>query len=447
MLDLVIRGGIVVGPDGQAPADLAIADGRVAALLPPGAPAEAARTLDAAGRLLMPGLVDAHAHFREPGLTHKEDFASGSRAAIAGGVTTVLVMPTDEPWTETGAEYLAKRALAAGRIHCEIGLQVALGRELRDLERLAAEGAVSFELFTNDVPDRFLHADAAAMERAMAAVRAVGATVAVSPGDQGVLAQRLAALAGAADVDAFVASRPPLGEAAGIARAAVAAAATGARVHVRQTGSALGIATFRRLKDLADLSIETSPQCLLYDRAAYARFGRWIKASPPLREPADREALVAALADGTIDMVATDHAPHARAEKLEAGSFMAVPGGMPGVQTLLPALLHLVARGVIGLPRLVQLAATAPAERFGLGRRKGRLAPGCDADLIVLDPGGLTVVRDADQLSRGGYTVFDGLEVPFALERVLLRGIEAVGSGGVSTTPCGLVLAAERRAA
>jgi dihydroorotase len=444
MLDLIIRGGIVVGPDGRAPADLAIAAGRIAALLPPGAPADAARMLDAAGRLLLPGLVDAHAHFREPGLTQKEDFASGSRAAIAGGVTAVLVMPTDEPWTETAEQYVAKRALAAGRLHCDVGLQVALGRALRDLERLAALGAVSFELFTNDVPEGFLHADAAAMERAMAAVRAAGGTVAVSPGDQSLLAERLAALGGAADVDAFVASRPALGEATGIARAAVAAAATGASVHVRQTGSALGIAAFRQLKNIADLSIETSPQCLLYDRSAYARFGRWIKASPPLREPADREALLAALADGTIDIVATDHAPHARAEKLAAASFMAVPGGMPGVQTLLPALLHLVARGVIDLSRLVAVAATAPAERFGLGARKGRLVPGRDADILVLDPAGRTVVRDADQLSRGGYTVFDGLEVPFALERVLLRGEEAVGTGGIAPTPRGMVLAAER---
>jgi dihydroorotase len=442
VLDLIIRGGVVVGPDRQAPADLAIVNGRVAALLPPGAPADAAVTLDAAGKLLLPGLVDAHVHFREPGLTHKEGFASGSRAAIAGGVTTVLVMPTDDPWTETEEQFLAKRALAAGRVHCDIGLQIALGRGLRDVGRLAALGAVSFELFTADVPDAFLHGDTAAMERAMAAVAATGGTVAVSPGDQPLLEQRLAALAGADGVDAFVASRPPLGEAAGIARAAVVAASTGARVHVRQTGSALGIDAFRRLKDLADLSIETSPQCLLYDRSAYDRFGRWIKASPPLREPADREALIAALADGTIDVVATDHAPHARAEKLAAGSFTAVPGGMPGVQTLLPALLHLVERAVIDLRRLVSVAAAAPAARFGLGQRKGRLAPGFDADLLVLDPAGRTVVRDADQLSRPGYTVFDGLAVPFRLERVLLRGTEVYGPSGVSAKPQGTVLAA-----
>jgi dihydroorotase len=442
VLDLIIRGGVVIGPDRQTRADLAIVNGRVAALLPSSAPAEAAATLDATGKLLLPGLIEAHAHFREPGLTHKEDFASGSRAAIAGGVTTVLVMPTDDPWTETEEQFLAKRALAEGRIHCDVGLQIALGRGLLDLDSLVALGAVSFELFTADVPDAFLHGDTAAMERAIAAVAAAGGTVAVSPGDQKLLEQRLAALAGADGVDAFVASRPPLGEAAGIVRAAVVAAATGARVHVRQTGSALGIAAFRRLKDLADLSIETSPQCLLYDRAAYDRFGRWIKASPPLREPADREALIAALADGTIDVVATDHAPHAREEKLAAESFMAVPGGMPGVQTLLPALLHLVERGVIDLRRLVSVASTAPAARFGLAQRKGRLAPGFDADVLVLDPAGRTLVRDADQLSRPGYTVFDGLAVPYRLERVLLRGVEVYGPSGVAATRHGTVLAA-----
>src|SRR5262249_14763103 len=156
-------------------------------------------------------------------------------------------------------------------------------------------------------------------------------------------------------------------------------------------------------------------QCLLFDRGAYARVGRLIKASPPLREAADRLALQAALADGTIDLVASDHAPHSLAEKQAPAEFMDVPGGMPGVQTLLFALLQPVEGGIIGLPDAARLAAEPPARRFGLGHRKGRLAQGLDADIVVLDPAGRTVVQNRDQLSKPGYTVFDGLAVPYRL--------------------------------
>ena len=440
MLDLVIRGGTVVGSRGSAPGDLAIAGGRIVAVMTPGAAATARAEIGVDGRYLLPGLVDAHAHFRDPGLTGKEDFASGSRAALAGGVTTVLIMPTDDPWTATPAQYLAKRALAEERSRADIGLQAVLTRQLRDLDRLAELGATSFELFTADVPEEFRHDTTAAMEAAMRAVARVQGVVAASPGDESILERRLADLAaGPRGVDAFIASRPPLAEAAGIARAILVAAATGARLHIRQTGSALGIAAFRRLRSLADVSIETSPQCLLFDRGAYDRLGRPIKASPPLREREDMLALQAALCDGTIDLVATDHAPHSLADKAAAVDFMAVPGGMPGVQTLLFAMLHMVERAIIRLPDVARLAAETPADRFGIGHRKGRLAAGRDADIVVLDPGGRTVVRNRDQLSKPGYTVFDGLEVPFRLERVFLRGIEVVGPAA-TTRPRGEVL-------
>src|SRR5260221_3048076 len=124
-------------------------------------------------------------------------------------------------------------------------------------------------------------------------------------------------------------------------------------------------------------------------------------------------ALQAALAEGTIDLVASDHAPHSLDDKQAPADFMDVPGGMPGVQTLLFALLHLVERKIIGLPDVARLAAETPARRFGLGHRKGRLAVGFDADIVVLDPAGRTIVQNRDQLSKPGYTLFDGLSVPF----------------------------------
>jgi dihydroorotase-like cyclic amidohydrolase len=162
----------------------------------------------------------------------------------------------------------------------------------------------------------------------------------------------------------------------------------------------------------------------------YVRLGPEAKASPPWRTPADREAVRAAVADGTVDMLVTDHAPHRHDEKsAHAGDFAAVPGGFPGVQTLLATLLALVDQGLIGLTDLVRLAATRPASRFGLGLRKGRLRPGFDADILVVDTARPFTVRRQDQLSKNDFTPFERLTVSASLERVFLRGQSVDGSG------------------
>ena len=439
MFDLILRGGEIVDPDAIRLGDLGLSDGKIAARLRPGEPATANSVLDVQGRLLLPGLVDAHVHLREPGMTWKEDIASGTRAALAGGVTTVLVMPTDDPWTADLATFEAKAALAKSRAHVDLGLQVAVANPPTDLLALGAAGAVSFEIFTADVPTDYLHRDAQALTRALAAVANIGGIAAVSPGDQSLLDAELRRLTpGRSTAADFVRSRPAQGEAQGIACAIIAAAELGSRLHLRQSNSAAGLAVFRRLRDLADVTIETSPQCLLFTSDDYDRLGPLAKASPPLRGATDRGLWRVALAEGLVDIVVTDHAPHLASEKLDLShDFAAIPGGFPGVQTLLPTLLSLVAEGVIGLCDLVRVAAARPAERFGLGRSKGRLAPGCDADLIVLDPTRTSVVRDEDQLSRPGFTPFAGLEVPFALERVFLRGEQALGPEGIAATSRG----------
>lgn len=279
-IDTLVRGGTVVDAEGLREASVAIRDGRIESLLPPGEAPAARQVIDAAGRMMLPGLVDAHAHLREPGLTHKEDFASGTHAAALGGVTTVLDMPTDEPWTATPDQLREKIALARGRIHVDVGFQVVLRRSLEDIEALRALGPVSFELFTADVPEAYLFDTPDAVAQALRRLAGLGVMVGVSPGDQSILA----ASAGrdtSGGIAAFLASRPPLAEANGIARAVLAATATGTRIHVRQVNSALGLEAWTRLRDLADASVETTPQNLFFTAEDYAVQGPALKASPP----------------------------------------------------------------------------------------------------------------------------------------------------------------------
>lgn len=313
MFETLIRGATAVNAEGLSRGDVGIAAGKVVALIAPGEAAEAGIVIDASGCFLLPGLVDAHAHLRDPGLTHKEDFSSGTHAAALGGVTTVLDMPTDEPWTATAGQLADKMAIAEGRIHVDVGLQAVVSRDLSLVPGLLDLAPVSFELFTADVPDAFLFASLDDVAEALKAFAGTDTLVGISPGDQSILVGSTVRDR-SGTIAAFLDSRPPLAEANGIARALVAAASTETRVHVRQINSELGVETWSRLRGIADASVETTPQNLVFTADDYGTRGANLKASPPLRSPQDVDALRAALGAGLIDVVATDHAPHAPAE-------------------------------------------------------------------------------------------------------------------------------------
>ncbi|MCC2613699.1 dihydroorotase family protein [Neorhizobium sp. Rsf11] len=434
MFDTLITGGTVINANGERQADVGISDGRIAALLPPGMQSDARTMIDAGGRLLLPGLIDAHVHLREPGLTHKEDFESGTKAAALGGVTTILDMPTDDPWTATAAQLSDKMEMARERLHIDVGFQAVIKRNGQDLDALLDLKPVSLELFTADVPEAYLFSDIDAVTRILRRLAGLDILIGISPGDQSILAG-CASAGGKGDIQDFLASRPPLAEAGGIARAILAAAETGTRIHVRQINSALGVEIWRRLRDLADATVETTPQNLFFTADDYASMGANLKGSPPLRESRDVDALHRAISDGLIDIMATDHAPHMPAEKAARyTTFADIPGGMPGLQTLLAVMLELVGRRVIDLSGLVRMCSLNPARRFGLGRSKGAIAVGLDADIIAVDLNQSTVISNALQATRAGYTPFDGRVVAGRLTDVFLHG-EHIVRDGVLTLP------------
>ena len=437
MFDLLLTGGRIVTPEGIILADVGVANGVIASIGSHGAGASAAESIDISGKLLFPGLVDAHVHLREPGLTHKEDFLSGTRAAATGGVTTLLVMPTDNPWTETPEHLAEKIELAKGRIYVDIGLQVVAGNSGHDLARLQSLGAVSFEVFTADVPENYRHDGVAALTAVLKRLRKSAIMLGVSPGEQSILDTA----GDRGSIADFTASRSALGEANGVARAILAAHEAGVAIHIRQINSRLGLETLRRLRHLADVSAETAPQNLMFTEEDYGRLGSAIKASPPFRTVDDISALAAGLRDGTVDIVATDHAPHTPEEKSRSyKKFSDIPGGIAGLQTFLPIMLHLADRGVIDLPDIARLCAANPAKRFGLGDRKGRIAIGLDADFVIVEPHLETVITNEEQHSKARITPFAGLKIPCRIERTLLRGQEIFANGKLAGMRAGQVL-------
>ncbi|MGO8098574.1 dihydroorotase [Rhizobium leguminosarum] len=429
MFDTLITGGMVVNASGQLPADIGILDGVVVALLAPGEPAMARGFINASGKMVLPGLVDAHVHLREPGMTQKEDFESGTHAAALGGVTTILDMPTDDPWTATAQQLSDKMASAAGGIHVDVGFQAVVSKSYNSLEDLLALSPVSLELFTADVPVDYRFDSLDAVTEMLRRLAGTGAVIGVSPGDQSIL-EGAGLRERSVGIPAFLASRPPLAEAGGIARAVLAAAETGARVHVRQINSRLGVETWRRLRSMADVTVETTPQNLFFTSDDYETEGARLKGSPPFRGRDDVAALRRAVSEGLITIMATDHAPHSPAEKSAVyGSFADIPGGMPGLQTLLSVMLDLVAEKVIGLTDLVRICAYNPAHRFGLGRSKGSIAVGSDADILIVDMDRSAVITNTEQASRAAYSPFHGKRTAGRLTDVFLRGTRIVKDG------------------
>ncbi|WP_366658378.1 dihydroorotase family protein [Fodinicurvata sp. EGI_FJ10296] len=444
MLDLLIKGGAVMIDGRPSPVNLAIADGRITAVLSPSIPAPAAReTVDADGLTVLPGLVDAHVHCRQPGFEHKENFASASRAAAAGGVTTIMVMPTDNPFTDTLDRFREKVAMARASSIVDIALQAAIVPDSPDTAAIHDVGAVSFEAFLSDAPEAYLLKDDGDLFAVMEAVAAVGGVLGVTPGTPAISGRIEARLhaQNRRDPGAFIESRPAAAEAVAVARICLAARATGARVHIRQVSTAESVAVLRALKPGTAITAEVTAHNLMLDESRLHALGPFAKVVPPLRPKTDIDAVRAALKDGVIDIVVTDHAPHAEAEK-QAGAtdIWAAPGGFPGLQTLLPTLLKLGTQGDFDLGKLSSVAARQPALLFNLYPRKGWLGPGADADIVLVDMTAESTVTADEQFSRARRTPFEGMRYPGRVVRTLLRGRTIYADGACIDEPVGCVI-------
>jgi dihydroorotase len=413
--DLIVRGGVCVTPGGRGAADVGIREGKIAAIGDL-AHASAAQIVEARGLHVLPGVIDAQVHFREPGNTHKEDLATGTTAAVLGGVTAVLEMPNTSPPTTSAALLADKVSRLRGRARCDVGFFVGaspdnLG-ELGELEMQA--GCVGVKVFMGSSTGTLLVADDPSLARVLSEGRR---RVAVHAEDE----ERLNARRAIAD-SGDPASHPEWRDAESALRATwrilALARRFGRRVHVLHVTSADELPVLAECRDLA--TSEVTPQHLtLAAPECYQRLGTRAQMNPPIRAEAHRAALWEGIRSGLIDVVATDHAPHTLEEK--AKPYPASPSGMPGVQTMLPVMLDHVAAGRLTLERLVDLVCSGPARVWGIAG-KGRLAVGYDADLTLVDLDARRTLRDADMATRSGWTPFDGMTVTGFPIATLVRG-------------------------
>ena len=350
----------------------------------------ARETLDATGLHLLPGAIDVHVHFRDPGYPQKEDWASGTAAAAFGGVTTVFDMPNTVPPTGTREVLAAKHEIAAAKAHVDFGLYGLLGEDtIEHVPALIEGGVIGFKLYMGNTFGQIPSPSTGAMLEAFEVVAPTGKRVSLHAETNSVMERRQARLAAAGRRDplAHLASRPAVVAIEAVSRAAILAEWTGARIHILHISSADELRPLREAKARGvDITGETCPQYLLLSTEDYARVGGVIRLNPPVREARNQAPLWAALADGAVDMIATDHAPHAIEEKTR-DDIWSVDCGFPGVETQMPLMLTEVARGRASICDYVRWSSANPAKIWGLYPRKGALQPGADADIAIVDLG------------------------------------------------------------
>jgi dihydropyrimidinase len=447
-MKILIRGGEVVTADARRKADVLV-DGETIAAVGEDLAARADRVLDARGQYVLPGGVDAHTHFELAfgGVVSSDDFETGTIAALHGGTTTVIDFAVPEPGATLRSGYEAWRAKADGRTAVDYGLHVILrdGSEARlaEMDELVREGVTSFKLFMA-YPGVYL-LDDGAIFRALQRARANGSLITVHAENGHVIEElrRQALAAGRTEPIHHALTRPPQTEGEATGRAILLAELAGAPVYIVHLTAAPALAHVReaRARGLRAYA-ETCPQYLFLTEDCYREPGfdgaKYVM-SPPLRPRGHQEELWRGLADGTLQVVGTDHCPfcmHAGFAGLPAqkergiGDFTKIPNGVPGVETRL-VLLHDggVRAGRFPLERLVDICCTAPARIFGLYPRKGTIAVGSDADLVVFDPNRRLSLSAAALHMRVDYSPYEGREVTGAPSAVLARGEVVVEDG------------------
>jgi allantoinase len=438
-LDLLVRGGTVVAPGGARRADVGVAEGRVVTIAPD--LGETAReTIDATGVHVLPGAVDAHVHFNDPGRTAYEGFETGTRALAAGGTTTFVDMPLNAvPPTVDGPAFDRKRETAERTALVDFALWGGLVPGNVDaLPELAERGVVGFKAFmaATGVPE-FEPADDLTLLEGMRAAAALGLPVAVHA-ESDAITSALAARArasGRTGVRDYLASRPAIAELEAIGRALALAEETGCALHVVHVSTGRGVALVAEARARGiDATCETCPHYLVLDAEDAERLGAVAKCAPPLRPRAEREALWAN--EAAIAFVASDHSP-APPELKGHDDFFAVWGGVTGCQSLLGLLLDAGYHDHhLPLERVVELAATGAAARLRL-EGKGRLEPGADADLVLVDLDGETTVAEAVLFYRHRRTPYAGRTLRGRIVRTLVRGTTVFAGGRIAAAPAG----------
>jgi len=440
-VDLVLKGGLVVFEQDEVQVDLAIDRGKIITIGDPSGMPPARQLLDLSGLIILPGLVDPHCHFREPNPLAEEDFGTGTRAAAAGGVTTILEQPVDTPPTTTPERFAEKLTLVQPKSYVDFGLWGGVVPDNLDcIQPLAKVGACAFKAFICSSDPVYPMIDDGRLLEAMRRIAQVGGILAIHCENQAIIEFYQARLAAAEVVTPLdhARSRPLIAEVEAIQRMILLARETGVRLHILHVSSAAGVevVTAARRQGQA-VTLESCPHYLVLTEEALNEAGPYAKCNPPLRNEANVSALWQLLRAGQIDCIVSDHSPYTSEDKAKGlADIRLAPPGINGLEVGLPLMLSEgVNKGRLTLVELARYMSTNPAKLFGLYPRKGRLGIGADADLVIVDPVQTWTVEAAGLQTKNKWSPFDGWQLQGKVIRTILRGQTVYHEGEFSAGP------------
>ena len=427
--DLLIRNGTAVLPWGEAVADIGVRAGRIASI---GVPGTADEVFDAAGLHVLPGLIDPHVHLRDPGDPAVETIPTGTKAAILGGLTAVFDMPNTAPPVVSAERVAWKQAYAEGASWCDIGLYVGATRantpELAQLESLP--GVCAVKVFAGSSTGDLLIEDDPSLEAVMRSGRR---TIAYHSEDEYRLQERKPLFHSGMPYRSHMEWRDEECAILGTRRLLALARKTGRPAHILHVSTAAELDLLRGARDVASVEVLVN-HLTQWAPDVYDRLGGFGVMNPPIRGKEHHDAAWRAVADGTVDTIGSDHAPHPHAAKLKP--WPEVPAGLTGVQTLVPVMLNHVAAGRLSLSRMADLMSAGPARIYG-AVGKGRLAAGYDADFTMVDTKRQRTLENAWIASPCGWTPFDGMRVTGWPIATIIRGRTVMREDEVLGTPAG----------
>ncbi len=438
-LDLVIRNGTVVTPELTHQAAIGVDEGLIVAIGEEGQMPDGEVTLDASGLHVLPGLIDAHVHFREPGLEYKEDFSTGSAAAACGGITTVVDMPNTVPPTADVDSFLLKKKLGEQKAFVDFALlSVILQTNLDHLLPLHQAGVIGFKVFLAETLGNLPTPDDKTLQEAFRIIAGTGRRTGIHGESWSIVNRLMTKLQkeGRKDSLAHVESRPPAAALEAVNRAIGYAQEAGMKLHDFHEGCKEVIELIREHKKSVDVTCETAPHYLLLTAEDMEGLGNLLRINPPIRPRGHQEALWEGLKDGTIDLIATDHSPHTPDEKSRESIWDTSPG-FPGVETNVSLMLTQVNAGKLTLNEYVRLASERPAQVWQMHPRKGSIAIGADGDFTIVDLNQQKTIRAKNLHSKNRITPFDGWKVKGVPRYTIVRGNIVMKDGEIVGPPRG----------
>ncbi len=428
-VDLIVKNGTVVTPTSEMQADVAISGGKFVAIAARGELGlEATETYDAAGKYVIPGVIDGHVHFREPGFEYKEDWRTGSTAAVMGGVTTVIDMPNTNPKTDTVEGVELKTKLGEEKSWVDFGIIGLLVQDsVPNLKGVAAAGVCGYKSFLGETIGKIPAPDDGMMLDGLKEIAETGLRIGFHAENNEIMQHLIRQMkaAGRSDWQAHVDSRPALAECESIQRMGLFAKAIGTRIHIFHLSSSDGLDMIDKWRaEGVDVTCETGGHYVFMKAEDMDRVHERLRMNPPVRwgHEGHGPALLDGLNEGRVNQIATDHSPHTAEEKLTGDIWTAI-SGFPGVETSVRLFLtNGVNAGRMTMQQFVRATSEGPAKTWDLYPQKGAIALGSDGDLTIIDLNKEGVIKDDDLHSRNHVTPFDGMKTKGAPVATILRG-------------------------